>query len=140
MRCDLDMTWNGAVCVNPNDPYGLLDRGLNSQKIIDNGKVKMGIIHHANGVYVFSLDGIHYYNTPESAKKPGLFTRAKYMVFSWFSWGSNGFFGGKSLDPDQKLMETIADNLLSEIKKNLSLLKSNLPISIQVLQEVFLIC
>jgi hypothetical protein len=117
MRCDLDMTWNGAICVDPDDPYGLLNMTLNSEKIVDNGKIKMGIIHHKNGAYVFSIDGINYYTTPETAINPGLFTKVKNSVFSLLSWVSNSFFGGKSLDPDQKLMEKIADSLLKEIKK-----------------------
>jgi len=120
MRCDLDMTWNGAVCVDTEDPYGLLPMGLNSQRVVDNGKVKMGVIRHGNGAYVFSLDGIHYYPTPEQAKRPTVLSNMGKAISSWFS------FKAKSADPDQKMMEEVADVLLDEIKEEpLSFEKAN---------------
>lgn len=112
-RCEFDETWDGEVCINENDLYGVNNMQPGQFKVKD----KIGILKYDTGAIQYTVDGIHYYESPEEAKHPGAWSRTKRGV----GWLKDTFFGGKSNKADKNLAESIADQYIEDAESSKAL-------------------
>jgi hypothetical protein len=117
-RCEFDQIWFNLKCVNENDPYGLFQMDPNSHKIeVDEKGKSFGIIRHPNGAIVFTRDGQRYFQSMDEMDNRGVInTVFEGIVNGWDFTMGKVFTGGKSKDPDKKMQELVADELLKELK------------------------